>query len=717
MTKSQLTDFSAKLNDWFWEKGQNREMRYQLSPSGWLYRLYTLSERIEALPPDASTKPAFGLWGPSQVGKSTLLSFYLDLGADERGDGSPLQWAAQDPIRFERTGQRTDIVALNPYNLKSDASACITRFRLAEEVFSDRHPVEVKLAKSGQVLHSMALGYLSDWGQNQGNHLNDDALREILSALGGNSRKPSRDAYLVSFETAALLDLLTTSRLLDARYAGLSARAGSRVLESKAAISDKNTAVELQRKLFWSNVPALTQLHQQLEACVERVHRICPESKEKIFCSYQVAACFLDMASYLRAVGGIDMQGSRVEPDSTEQSRLLGIRYKAVNGSMVLSFDAGEPLFENIHQFAHLQALAWELIVPVKRARLKQLGEDGYLLLRLLEQADILDFPGVSNVGTGGDDRLSQDIVAKNGSHLLFSHFLKRGKTSAMVAATARWGSIDGFCLMFRTMGPIARPGIISEGIRTWWNFTTGEDINTHSKDGPPINIVLTFFAEFLNDLIRNPQIQRFGIAFEKLRSLGAISSPNVSKYFTAIFPKYEELALPTEGKQAVIETIVERIMADPETATLFRDGGMIRRMIYGNGVSTVIEALVDQAAGVSASRSMEKRRVKVELEFLQMIDEAAPGESSEDFRRKELLSRWSQNIRTRLGANVSFDPKISEVISQGLRKLLTVLPEDLDSIPINIVEARRNTSEYVQVQLSKWIGREHSGSYPLGKR
>ena len=381
---------------------------------------------------------------------------------------------------------------------------------------------------------------------------------------------------------------------------------------------------------------------------------------------------------------------------------------------MVLSFDAGEPLFENIHQFAHLQAIVWELIIPVKGARLKQLGEDGSLLLRLLEKADVLDFPGVSNVGTGGDDRLSQDIVAKNGSHLLFSHFLKRGKTSAMVAATARWGSIDGFSLMFRTMGPIARPGIISEGIRTWWNFTTGEDINTHSKDGPPINIVLTFFAEFLNDLIRNPQIQRLGIAFEKLRSLGAISSPNVSQYFTALFPKYEKLDLPAEGEQDVIKTIIERIMADPETATLFRDGGMIRRMIFGNGVSTVIEALIDQATGIVASRIMEKRRGKVESEFLQLIDEAAPGESSEDFRRKELLSRWSKNIRDMLGANESFDPKISEQISQSVRKLLTVLPEDLDSIPINIIESRRNTVEYVQTQLSKWRDREHSGSYPL---
>ncbi|RYD76653.1 MAG: hypothetical protein EOP84_16585, partial [Verrucomicrobiaceae bacterium] len=229
-------------------------MRYQLSSSGWLYRLYHLQERLRALPEKEREKPAFGLWGPSQVGKSTLLSSYLDLEADEVGQNSPLQWHPEDPVRFERDGLRTDVVALNPYNLKSDASACITRFVLASEVEEARHPVKVCLASRGQILHSVALGYLSDWSQVGQQTLSDEAVGEMLLSLRSKSRQPSRTAYEIAYETASLLDVLTHSRLQEDRYSGLSPRSLARIVESRAVVGEEENARELQRRIFWGTV-------------------------------------------------------------------------------------------------------------------------------------------------------------------------------------------------------------------------------------------------------------------------------------------------------------------------------------------------------------------------------------------------------------------------------------------------------------------------------
>lgn len=719
MTKDRLSALSADLIRWYWTHGSQRESRFQLSPSGWLFRLYRLHERLRALADETGDKPAFGLWGPSQVGKSTLLSFYLDFGADEVGQNSLIQWHPKDPIRFERDGLRTDIIALNPYNLKSDASACITRFVLVTEVPEPRHPVEVSLATRSQILHSMALGHLSDWNQSGLQSLSDESLGEIIAKLPTKSKQSNANAYEIAYETASLLEVLTKSRLQETRYSGLSARTPMRILESSPIVGNEANAEALQRKLFWGDSPSLTRLHEGLRNARQRIVSLSGGTQCKILCSYEASAYFLDMASYVRAVGGTDMQGNRIEPDLAYERRLLGIKCKTSNGRLLLGMEEGSSLFENVEQFAFFQALVWELVVPVNGTRLSQAGPEVQSFASLLSATDILDFPGVSNIGTGGDDRLNDAIVSKNGSHLLFSHFLKRGKTSAMVAATARSRHIDGFCLLFRTMGPIARPGLICDGIRTWWRFHTGEDLNAQNTDSPPVNIVLTFFAEFLNDVLRNPQITRFSLAFEKLRSLGTISSTEISRYFAVAFPKYERLTFPAgsvstqEMAMASLEEAVLRIMSDSETGALLKDADILRRCIHDNGVSNLLENLTAQANAVQGTKRLRKHLLNAQQELRQLIDEAAPGDALEQSRRQELLNKWDIEIRSRLGLNGAFNQQASESMSHGIRRLLTVLPDDLESLPVNLVDGGRDPKVYLQLQLVRWREKDRSDFDP----
>ena len=55
----------------------------------------------------------------------------------------------------------------NPYNFNSDASACITRFKLGSSVKYPDCPVEIKFASREQITHSIAAGYLSECKQEE----------------------------------------------------------------------------------------------------------------------------------------------------------------------------------------------------------------------------------------------------------------------------------------------------------------------------------------------------------------------------------------------------------------------------------------------------------------------------------------------------------------------------------------------------------------------
>ena len=103
------------------------------------------------------------LWGPSQTGKSTLLSGCLDDPEDELGEHSALRWSETEPVRFVVGKNKSDeVIVLNPFNFRSDASGCVSRYVLCDSVEDPEHPVEVTLATEMQILHALAVGYLPE---------------------------------------------------------------------------------------------------------------------------------------------------------------------------------------------------------------------------------------------------------------------------------------------------------------------------------------------------------------------------------------------------------------------------------------------------------------------------------------------------------------------------------------------------------------------------
>ena len=135
-------EFSKGLLKWYWEHGFQRADKYNLPLSGWVHDLYEARDGIDAAAESSrDTKPAFAVWGPSQTGKSMLVSAYFDRmsltpGVEgEDGKNSALYWPGGLPGYFIMPDEfKSDpppwINLLNPFRLGKDASACLSRFTL-----------------------------------------------------------------------------------------------------------------------------------------------------------------------------------------------------------------------------------------------------------------------------------------------------------------------------------------------------------------------------------------------------------------------------------------------------------------------------------------------------------------------------------------------------------------------------------------------------------
>ncbi len=141
---SRDLEFSHRLVDWFWDLGVHRQAKYPnyaISTSEWLKTVYEVGKELGTIEEAAKvTRPSCAIWGPSQTGKSTLLSAYLDQKAvikgvpGEDGVGSALHWPGGDPALFMdpkvlgRTEAAPGTIMLNPFNSGKDASSCLSRF-------------------------------------------------------------------------------------------------------------------------------------------------------------------------------------------------------------------------------------------------------------------------------------------------------------------------------------------------------------------------------------------------------------------------------------------------------------------------------------------------------------------------------------------------------------------------------------------------------------
>ncbi|MGA3181031.1 MAG: hypothetical protein ABSF38_11860 [Verrucomicrobiota bacterium] len=562
LNSSQVLDFSQKLIEWFWKFGITRKGAYKLSTSDWLRGVYDANRRaFQAEDSGKNLRPAFALWGPSQAGKSTLLSNFLDekvwsnLQPEDKVDGtrSGLHWPGSAPCVFfvdlpkNQMERAEGLLSMNPYTGGRDASAVLTRFVRgsldgeagAYHVRFPKYPVQLRFLGEKQVLHGLAMGYDSEclgspqeaWQQREWSQIEFvNGLDKFNMAHPVPENAPvNREAFEIIYSLCEVLEDLVSGKVRRFQKLALSARAEDwqsmvySLLEQRSLLASPENARLFAAQLLWDGSPTISEYYGKLLKMLASIQVW--QADRTVYTSLEVATRLLDMDTYDLVERG--------------QQPLPRICYRSEGDAVFIDLNEGKAVIENVEEFGSLQGLVWEIVVPVNFDNLSPSP-----FTEFLGRGDLLDFPGVANELANDVKRIAAwpDIPEEERArldkgqffspYLFFSKILKRGKTASIVSTYAKRLTIDGFTIfLYLDKHPPVNADQIQSGINTWWSCMAQDyDEKLGGRSPLPLNLALTWWKGLFDDyksLERQGQeyfVSKLGI----LRAMGRVSNPGV---------------------------------------------------------------------------------------------------------------------------------------------------------------------------------------------
>lgn len=721
---------SQNVIEWYWKHGKERNGEWVLSTGSWLDKLYAVADQAGRLQQAlAQRRGAVALWGSSQTGKSTFLSGYIDKGMRVDGSGTALGWSA--PALFSDAGKNIpkNVCVYNPFNGGNDGSACVTRFVLAnmgDGTVDPVHPVQVRLFGQKQVLSALAFGFLTECD------LEDDSTKQVifwdatriydlLAAVGESSDPADREAYELLRDVIDVLELLIHSK--DDRYRNLLASLHSirqAALTSTGLLCSKEAVIGFAARLFWNGWDSLTKVFKDLMAMRQRLAGMSQDPRDpdlRISCSLEMASLLVDFSTYenlLKNDGRAhQVRGKRLAPGGV--GLLLSEQVQA--GQLLIAPGQEE-------DFAKLQALTWELIVPLRADILKT---ESPKLHQLLSVADLLDFPGTANEADPPDyKKLTNSTIGAGGSARIrvYTNIIKRGKTSSLVLANARNYDIDGFSIFAKWGTKIVQRGQLDGGISGWWQGYLNESFKDAKSKKLPLNFVVTFFGALVSQVINRGDLGTPGTDFEGFFSqLGSIRSPAVASSFVTTYnhvPGSKMESNRTGGHPSPDEKrgAYERLKAIPEFRHQFFDGNWhrpdeqentsIQKAIFSEdgGTDYFIDKLISDAMQNHRQAKISERHHELEKLWHGLLSEALPAGGNENEAKREALLAWKEHLLNKLADRSLTDAMsdASQKLSFALRMFLKVDHNCLKDIPEYVVNMDSfDHADYLQQQLIRW--------------
>ena len=696
MQPTKLKQLAEACADWFWQFGRQRKGTYEVSMGTWLDAVCCLRDRAKAMErAGQNPKPCMAIWGPSQTGKSTLLSGYLDAPDDPLGDRSALKWHDAEPVRFVVGSDTSDrVLSLNPFNQGGDASGCVSRFTLCDSVPDPEHPIEIQLASEAEIMHALAVGYESECHEKntrgEVTAWDADSLRLLLEKY-----KPAgpilREAYEKVHAIAQTVDLLILSQHGDrGRYSNLTNQWKTvlrpLLLSTPGLLSSTKSVREFVCEFFWDSWPSLSNLYDRLATKREELTRLWASTPLR--CSYRIGALLLDIDAF--------KQYSKHE---SVRNWVDAIGWQNGAGGVTLGVGKGQRLFNSREDFGYFQGLIWELRIPIRRDVLAQRAP---VLCEFLSKADLLDFPGVANA-YGAAEKLTEQNASDLAEGL--TKILKRGKTASIVVSRARSLDIDGFSLLMRVSRFPAQPKQLNTGIKSW--------LQAFSQPWPPqnktmpLNLVLTFGSKLVNDVKRSGMRNGLDGSFSQLQQLGSLTDPKAVTTFATTYPQFHEGKIDGDSTQAVAE-----IISDAAFKARFGDNAAsFEEMARNGGTDYFFQHLKSQAEASRRPALVAERQADSEAQLLQLIQGQIPSDSAPLEERRRTLDAWRDAMLVLL-STPSNDPRDADTaakLSRHLRRLLNIDPEDLDDIPQKAIQTRVPVRAYIEKQFRDWNARQAS--------
>ncbi|MGH6630132.1 MAG: hypothetical protein ACREB3_10405, partial [Burkholderiales bacterium] len=288
--------FTRELIDWYWQQGCKRADDYAIPTSGWLKKLYDTDKQLTAIDEArANPRPAMAVWGPSQTGKSTLVSAYIDGNAryekreEVDGEGSGLHWPGGARAFFMSPDVTAPLymnrMVLNPFNQGWDGSSCLSRFvcgstqagAAAYTVRDMHHPVEMKLIPEVDLLQVVARGYDTEClgpsrmgtATNWTTHEFEMRLARFKRKHTASAKGPSRAAYEALHNLCCVLADLVFAEL--PRYRGLMEQGEDNwqsllasLLADPVLLSNPGIVDTFAGEILWDASPHLQEFYLKL---------------------------------------------------------------------------------------------------------------------------------------------------------------------------------------------------------------------------------------------------------------------------------------------------------------------------------------------------------------------------------------------------------------------------------------------------------------------
>lgn len=683
------------ISDWYWQHGVNRtDAKYRIPLDAWFDPVSKLERRMDTIRRTKDAKSCVVLWGPSQTGKSTLLSRYLDCGQSD-GSDSPLTWSDGCRVRFTETaGSRApeNTVVFNPYNIGRDASGVATRYTLKSESDLDldpRYPIEMKLASHAQFIHALARGYVSECTPIQA-VVTENIVAEMLNWSGDNV---DRTAFERLQDAVNVIELMQTGsvRFAPLAYDGLWEKdMRGRILSNGGLLSSVSRVHDFIARLFWDGTAAMTEVYNGFLQLREELSGNWNDAR--IFMTPRVANLLLDIDTF---------ENYQNSPVDNEAGRIC---WKLEDGKVFLDIGGdGEKL--NGGKFGLFQTLCGELVVPLRREALD--SETGRPLLNLLAKADLLDLPGLSHrpegVATIEADELDPTTLLET--------VVKEGRTQSYVYYYAESYGIDAFVILVRTNDYPHKPDILNDGIRHWMR-TYDEDWDYGRKAEMPLFLDMTFMGQPIRRIATKKSVSGnypWQTVIDWVKSKLPIANPSSATFFATNYHQFEDgdiSNLDSDKREEIIQGICadplffkETVLDEDAIRAVFEPDGGVDRMLEK------IAETIDPGRRRSRCDNILKETRRNLLKLLEREGLLPQDAATMAVERQQRIADFKKRIDQKIKSGVDMGEVAAEV-----KNLFAVRPEWFDPIPVQFSQLNPAVQDaFVKRQIDRWYDQKIS--------
>jgi hypothetical protein len=463
---------TTQLRDWYWEHGAKRTDSVHTITQDKLLRVLKKAGDYDILKKrlDDGARPGLALWGLSQGGKSTLLQSGLDFPKTGEGEFiSAFQWELDEPFVF---GGKTEgnVPRLNPYEHEIDATACITRFKLAEagDVPDTRHPVEITLLDELSVLKMLAIGYASN-PSDGAERDEDDEAEQLVTKAKIEAILTTEPLCEVSDEASfrPLGRLISALQSVLRATEGQASRRFSDDVRNLGLATLKKIPTDMETvcaKIFWDKDGGVTELYKKALACIG------DWKGKKIYCSLEAASVLINMQTYAKARGSA---GGEIKENVLRQIERISAKAGPAGTCKIELNTRPSGFLHTPESMVVFQSLIKEMIIPVNKATLERHRDNDVsaALLELLQKGDLLDFPGITfekPKDTSGKKNREAERAKREAA--VYVDIVKFGKTLSAVGISAL-ESVDDFCVIIRLnkhTGAGEKIKTLRRGIEKW---------------------------------------------------------------------------------------------------------------------------------------------------------------------------------------------------------------------------------------------------------